>query len=68
MFVCVYTDDDCIEFFASGESMEEAFENLNQIYLDMGPGSDDLDPDDGSVEFFEKIAVQYVTRPRFERV
>jgi hypothetical protein len=67
MFVCVYTDDDGVEFFATGESMEMAFEDLNQIYLDMGPGPD-LDPDDGGIEFFEKIAVQYITRPRFERV
>jgi hypothetical protein len=63
----MYTDDDGVEFFGYGETMEASFDNLNQIYLDTGPGPD-LDPDDGSVEFFEKIAVQYVTTPRFERV
>ena len=62
MFVCTYTDDDGLEFFASGESMEEAFENLDH------DNALDIAPDDGSVEFFEKIAVQYITRPRFERV
>ena len=62
MFACTYTDDDGIEFFALGESMEDAFQNL----LDQNPL--DLDPDDAGIEFFEKIAVQYIVRPRFERV
>jgi hypothetical protein len=68
----MYTDDDGVEFFASGESMEMAFDNLYHVYQDTGdtgPGMDlDLDPDDGGILFFERIAVQYVTRPRFERV
>lgn len=66
MFVCMYTDDDGVEFFAGGESVEEAFENLDHVYQkDTGR---DIDPDDGGVEFFEHISVQYITRPRFERV
>jgi hypothetical protein len=67
VFVCMYIDDDGMEFFATGETMEEAFENLDHVYQDTGPGMD-LDPDDGGVLFFERIAVQYITRPRFERV
>ncbi len=68
MFVCMYTDDDGVEFFATGETMEESFENLDQVYQDTGFQCGDLDPDDGGILFFERIAVQYVTRPRFERV
>jgi hypothetical protein len=64
----MYTDDDGMEFFATGETMDESFENLYRVYEDTGPGQADLDPEDGSLEFFERIAVQYVTRPRFERV
>ena len=68
MFVCMYTDDDGVEFFSYGETMEASFDNLYQVYEDTGPGQASLDPEDGSIEFFEKITVQYVTRPRFERV
>jgi hypothetical protein len=64
----MYTDDDGVEFFGYGETMEASFDNLYQGYEDTGPGQASLDPDDGSIEFFEKIAVEYVTRPRFERV
>ena len=61
-FVCSFTDDDGVEYFATGESMEDAFENIQHV------NQMDIDPEDGSLEFFEKISHCYSVKPRFEKI
>ena len=62
MFVCYFVDDDGVEFFALGETMCEAFENIQH------ENGMDIDPDDGSIEFFERVSHCYTVRPRFEKI
>lgn len=62
MFVCNFmNDDDGMEYFGVGETMCEAFENLE---LDNGFS---IDPDDGGIRFFERVSHVYEVKPRFEK-
>lgn len=62
MFVCSFFNDDGAEYFATGESMEEAFENIQH------ENGLDIDPECDGIEFFEKVSHCYTVRPRFEKI